>query len=72
MGLRVERRRKGEISIKKEETLVDLFVVSLLLFHLFEDWSDHIECGPLSRIFVHADSNEFGDVRTRTGRNRNT
>ena len=43
-----------------------------LLFHLFENRCDHVESGPFAWIFVHADADEFGHVRGRAGRDRDT
>ena len=39
----------------------------LLLFHLFQDGRYHVEGGSFTRIFVHADADQFGHVRARTG-----
>lgn len=35
---------------------------SLFVLHFLQDGHNHVEFGPLGRIFVHADSHKFADV----------
>lgn len=46
---------------------ISVFCYCLLLFHLFKDGRNHVESRPFAGVFVHADADQFGHVRTRAG-----